>query len=218
MFHADGQMRVAARKSTLMKNIQVDVSQHLTVSPAAVIWTLEWPTHGTVATFISGFKIWLSLRLSGADVYFCFDQYHDYSTKSSNRFARATNSRVLHFTLTTPLPAQDTVLKNYTNKARLNALICEQVLSDNDFLYNSMQNHKLVVTENKSEPTQVSKGKKLPVWISLQCMKRLTSFLLNKPSILQKKIPNQESLWFLMTLTYSLCYCTSTGMRSFNQQ
>lgn len=52
------------------------------------------------------------------------------------------------------------MLKNYTNKARLNALICEQVLSDNEFLCNSTQNHKLVVTEDKSEPTQVSKGKK----------------------------------------------------------
>ena len=80
MFHADGQMRVAARKSTLKKNIQVDVSQRLTMSPtaiavdvSAVIWTLEWPAHGTVATFISGFKTWLSRQLSGADVYLCFD-------------------------------------------------------------------------------------------------------------------------------------------------
>jgi len=190
----------------------------IVVDVSAVIWTLEWPAHGTVATFISGFKIWLSLQLSGADVYLCFDRYHDYPTKSSTRSARATNSRVHHLTLTTPLPARDTMLKNYTNKARLNALICEQVLSDNDFLHNSTQNHKLVVTEDKSEPTQVSKRKKLPVWISLQRMKRPTSSLLNKPSILQKKIPNQESLWFLMTLTYLPCYCTSTGMRSFNQQ
>ena len=112
MFHADGQMRVAAGKSTLKKNIQVEVSQCLNMSPtaivvdvSAVIWTLEWPAHGTVATFISRFKIWLSLQLSGADVYLCFDRYHDYSTKSSTRSARATNSRVHHLTLTTPLPA-----------------------------------------------------------------------------------------------------------------
>ena len=113
MFHADGQMRVAAGKSTLKKNIQVDVSQRLTVSPtaimvdvSAVMWTLEWPVHGTVATFISGFKTWLSLQLSGVDVYLCFDRYHDYSTKSSTRSARATSSRVHHLTLTTPLPAR----------------------------------------------------------------------------------------------------------------
>ena len=90
---------------------------------------------------------------------------------------RATNSRVHHLTLTTPLPAPDTVLKNYTSKARLNVLICEQVLSDNDFLSNSTQNHKLVVTEDKSEPTQVSDEQKHPVWIFLQRMKRPTSSL-----------------------------------------
>ena len=90
---------------------------------------------------------------------------------------RATNSCVQHLTLTTPLPVRDTVLKNYTNKARLNALICEQVLSDNDFMRNSTQNHKLVVTEDKSEPKQVSEGQKHPVWIFRQCMKRPTSSL-----------------------------------------
>ena len=69
-------MLVAAVKSTLKKNVQVDVSQRFTMSPTAivyfvvdvlaVIWTLEWPTHGT---FMSGFKMWLSLQLSEADVY-----------------------------------------------------------------------------------------------------------------------------------------------------
>jgi len=100
------------------------------------------------------------LSLSGADVHLCFDRYHDYSTKSSTRSARATNNHFHHLTLTTPLSAWDTVLNNYTNKAWLNALICEQVLSDNDFLRNSTQNHKLVVTEHKSEPMQVSDGQK----------------------------------------------------------
>ena len=37
MFHADGQMRVAAGKSTLKKNIQVDVSQRLAVTPTAIV-------------------------------------------------------------------------------------------------------------------------------------------------------------------------------------
>lgn len=169
MFHADGQMRAAAGKSTLKKNIQVDVSQRLSMSPtaivvdvSAVIWTLEWPAHVTVATFISGFKKWLSLQLSTADVYLCFDRYYDYSIKSSIRSTRATHSRVHHLTLTTPLPARDAVLKNYTNKAQLNKLICEQILNDDDFLRNFTQNQKLVVTEEKSEPTQVHKGKKTP--------------------------------------------------------
>lgn len=167
MFHADGKMRIATGKSTLKKNIQVEVSQRLTISPtaivmdvSAVIWTIDWPAHGTIGTFISGFKLWLSRQLSEADVYMCFDRYHDYSTKSSTRSARATASRVHHFTLTTPLPARDAVLKNYSNKARLNTLICEQILSDKEFLQNVTHDHKLVVTGDNSVPTQVSKGRK----------------------------------------------------------
>jgi len=38
------------------------------------------------------------------------------------------------------------------------------------------------------------------------------------PSILPKKIQNQQSVWFLTTLTCLLCCSTSTGVRSFNQQ
>jgi len=37
MFHTVGQMWVAARKSTQKKNIQVDVSQRLTMSPTAIV-------------------------------------------------------------------------------------------------------------------------------------------------------------------------------------
>ena len=73
-------MWVDAGKSALKKNIQVGVSQRLTMRQAAivvdvsaVIWTLEWPASGTVATLISGFKIQLSLQLSEANL--CFNRY-----------------------------------------------------------------------------------------------------------------------------------------------
>jgi len=99
-------MRVAAGKSTLKKNIQMDVSQRLTLSPtaivvdvSAVIWTLEWPTHGTVATFISEFKMWLSLQL-----------LEPTSTCVSTGITitqpqAATTSRIHQLTLATPLSA-----------------------------------------------------------------------------------------------------------------
>ena len=90
MFQADGQMRVATGKSALKKNLQVEISQRLTTGPtvrvidvSAVLWTVDWPAHGTVDSFISNFKRWLSRQLSNADVYLCFDRYHDYSIKSS---------------------------------------------------------------------------------------------------------------------------------------
>ena len=106
------------------------------------------------------------------------------------------------------------MLKNYTNKARLNALICEQVLNDNDFLHNSMQNHKLVVTVDKSEPTQVSEGQKTPR-VDLSSTHEEADIFLTQQAI---HIAKEDPESFLMTPTYLLCYCTSTAVRSFNQQ
>ena len=90
---------------------------------------------------------------------------------------RATNSRVHHLTLTTPLPARDTVLKNYTNKARLNALICEQVLSDNDFLSNSTQSVTSQLLQRTSQsPRKCLKDKNTPcgsfvnAWLTQQAI------------------------------------------------
>jgi hypothetical protein len=59
MFNADGQMRVATGKSTLNNHIQEPTTIIMDVS--AVLWTVEWSAHGTVDTFISGFKVWLSV-------------------------------------------------------------------------------------------------------------------------------------------------------------
>ena len=85
MFQADGEMQVATGKSTLKNSLKVEVSQRLITSPTAIImdvsvvrWTVDWPTHGTVGTFISGFKAWLRVRLSEADVHLCFDRYRDF--------------------------------------------------------------------------------------------------------------------------------------------
>ena len=84
MFQADGEMQVATGKSTLKNSLKVEVSQRLITCPtaivmgvSAVLWTVDWPTHGTVGTFISGFKAWLRMRLSEADVHLCFDRYRD---------------------------------------------------------------------------------------------------------------------------------------------
>ena len=129
---------------------------------SAVLWAVAWPNNGTVDTFISGFKTWLSVRLLEADVHLRFDRYRDYSTKSTTRSARAAATRVHQLDLRTPIPAQDAVLKNSANKAQLNSLICEQILTDDQFLHNVTQHHRLVVTGYEAVPTQVSKGRKLP--------------------------------------------------------
>jgi hypothetical protein len=161
-FHPDGQMRIATGESMLKKNLQVEVSQRCTISPTAMVidvsallWTLAWPSHGTIEMFISGFKMWLSKWLINADVYLCFNRYFDYSIISSTRSTRANATHLHQLDPKTPLPARDAVLKNTTNKKQLNAIICDQILSDEEFLQNVMQDLKLVITEEKAVPTQV---------------------------------------------------------------
>ena len=132
------------------------------INVSALLWTIDWPINGTFETFISGFKIWLTRQLVGADIYLCFDRYRDYSTKNTTRSARAATNRVHQLELRTPLPARDAILWDSANKAQLNSLIYEQILIDDHFLHAVTQWHKLVVTGDKSVTTQVSRGRKLP--------------------------------------------------------
>ena len=122
MSNADGQMRVASGKSTLKNSLQAEVSERSTTIPtpivmdvSALLWTIDWPLNRTVETFISGFKIWLTRQLVGADIHLCFDRYRDHSTKSTTRCARAATTRVHQLQLSTPLPARDAVLRETRN-------------------------------------------------------------------------------------------------------
>ena len=129
---------------------------------SALLWTIDWPINGTVDTFISGFKIWLTRQLVGADIHLCFDRYRDYSTKSTTSSAGAATTRIHQLQLRTPLPARDAVLRDSANKAQLNSLICEHILIDDQFLHAVTRCHKLVVSCDESVPTQVSRGRKMP--------------------------------------------------------
>eukprot|EP00745_Piridium_sociabile_P037812 TRINITY_DN68984_c0_g1_i6.p1 TRINITY_DN68984_c0_g1~~TRINITY_DN68984_c0_g1_i6.p1 ORF type:complete len:1121 (+),score=248.01 TRINITY_DN68984_c0_g1_i6:81-3443(+) len=166
MFEADGTMRTTG-KSTLKTNLQVETSQRHVLNPTAIVvdvsallWTIAWPVHGTVTTFITTFKQWLSEKLDKSDIYLCFDRYHEYSIKSSTRTSRSTTARVFKLNLQTPLPPRDAVLKNYTNKVQLNKLLYEQILTDDAYLQVVTNSHALVVTGEEPVPTQVHKGQK----------------------------------------------------------
>ena len=174
MFQADGQMRMATGKSILKKNLQVEVSQRLLACPTAVVvdvsavlWTVNWPANGLVETFIEHFKEWLSARLSQSDVHLCFDRYREYSTKSATRSARASTARVHQLNLRTPLPPRDAILKNSANKARLNSLLIEQILVDEEFLRVATQDHRLVLTGD--DPCAYSGIKRLHITSSRSC-------------------------------------------------
>ncbi|KAG0726524.1 hypothetical protein GWK47_036353 [Chionoecetes opilio] len=153
MFAPDGTMRIATGKATLKKNLQVEISQRNALTPTAIVvdvsallWTVEWPVQGTVETFITTFKLWLSERLTESDVYLCFDRYHDYSIKSSTRNSRSMTARVYNLTLQTRLPSRDAILKNYKNKVQLNKLLCQHILTDDTFLEAVTDSHVLIVT------------------------------------------------------------------------
>jgi len=124
-------------------------------------------------------------------------------SKSSSRSARATTSRVHHLTLTTPLPAQELHQHGTAERAYLwSSAKWERLLTQFD-----RESQASCYRGQVKSPRKCLKDRKLPVWISLQRIKRATSFLLNKPSMLQKKIQNQECRWFLVTMTYLLCCC-----------
>jgi len=203
MFHANGQIWVATGKSTL-KTISMDVS--------AVLWTVDWLVHRTVDTFVSGFKVWLSVRLLETDVHLCFDRYRDYSTKSSTRSARASATTRFH----TPLPTRDSVLKYSANKIQLNTIIYKQILDDQDFLQDVTQEHQLVVTGDEAVPTQVSKRLKMS-YMDLVSTHEEADIIITQQAInIAKKMQNHMVVFYVMTST-CLPYCSSSiQMRSFS--
>lgn len=88
MFHADSLMLVATARSAMKKNIQVEVSQRLTITPtatvinvSAAIWTVDRPANGNVDMPVQASSC-CSQQLSEADVYLFFTRYYDFSACS----------------------------------------------------------------------------------------------------------------------------------------
>ena len=131
---------------------------------------------------------------------------------------RATNSRVHHLTLTTPLPAhtysaQELHQQGTAERAYLWASAKWQWLPEQFDAESQVSCYRVQVRAHAS----VWRTKTPRVDLS-STHEEANVFLTQQASILPKKIQNQQSMWFLMTLTCSLCYSTSTGVRSFNQQ
>ena len=91
MFHSDGSMRQDTGKACLKKCVGViRTSARIWAEPSvivvdisAVLWTIYWPSQGTVLTFVEPFKTWITNHLSSAEEYLILDRYYDFSTKSS---------------------------------------------------------------------------------------------------------------------------------------
>lgn len=166
MFDPTGEMRAATSKSSLKRQLLVEVSARTTASGTSVIvidgsallWVIPWPAEGTTTDYVNNVKHAIAKRLKVGDVHLVFDRYYDYSTKSVTRSARATGvSRVHELQLNTKLPPQKTVLTVTENKKQLINLIVKLLIEDKSF-HKYTQSHKLIVFGEDAAPFDISHG------------------------------------------------------------
>ena len=166
MFDSTGEMRAATSKSSLKRQLLVEVSARTSASETSVVvidgsallWVVPWPAEGTTTDYANNFKHAIAKRLEVGDVHLVFDRYYDYSTKSVTRSARATGaSRVHELQLNTKLPPQKTVLTVTENKKQLINLIVKLLIEDESF-HECTQSHKLIVFGEDAAPFEISHG------------------------------------------------------------
>ena len=156
-------MRLAKSKSTLKNNLQVEMSARLQLPPdviivdgCALLWTVHWPSKGTVQNLVDEFYKYIGEKLISSDVYLVFDHYYDYSIKSTTRKERAANLAHRHqFSIATPLPAQDVTLTSTENKVQLINIICEYLVKK---VAERMTSKRLIVTGSEDIPQEVHAG------------------------------------------------------------
>ena len=165
MFDETGEMRITKSKSTLKLKLQVEVTDRRSIHPDAIIldgcailWVINWPSHGIVEDYIKNLVHYISLSLALGDTYLVFDRYYDNSIKQTTRTSRAGNnaSRQHQLSLLTPLPPQKVCLTVTKNKVQLINLICVYLRERSDLL---PQNGKLlVVTGADPIPMEICNG------------------------------------------------------------
>ena len=138
------------------KHLQVEVSQRLSIPPtaavldvSAVLWTVTWPVHGTVDTFIHPSRHGLPdncksvIYISALTITLTIQQ------KVAPEQPKLQPLEFINSSLKLP---NATVLKTSANKEQLNALISNEILNDDAFLKSATASHKLVVTGEKTNP------------------------------------------------------------------
>ena len=158
-------MRVATSKSSLKRQLQVEVSARTSndravtiIDGSALLWVIQWPADGTVNDYAMKVQDVIEKKLQIGDVHLVFDRYHDYSTKSVTRSARATGaSRVHQLQLNCKLPPQKIVLTVSKNKKQLISLIVN-LFTNGELFHEHIRSHKLVVIGEKAAPIEVSNG------------------------------------------------------------
>ena len=170
-FREDGALRPATGKSSLRKCIGVTANTRLWGIPRVIIidfsaflWTIMWPSHGTLQLVIDEVKKELKEKLKWSDIHLIMDRYWDYSKKSCTRKLREETMTSRPQTLLPNMPniKKEHVLKCTHNKKQLNKLIYESIINDKDYLKESSRTHKLTVMHDNTVPFMVMKGRKIP--------------------------------------------------------
>ncbi|KAG0715840.1 hypothetical protein GWK47_011021 [Chionoecetes opilio] len=127
---------------------------------SAVLWVIHWPANGTVRDFVVNIKQYIQQKLTSSDVYLVLNRYQDFSTKSTTRCNRTTEtSRVHRLALDTPLLPQKAVLTVSENKSQLMDIICEELTRDTTFHQDYTMTHKLVIASSNNTPVEISYGR-----------------------------------------------------------
>ena len=166
MFDETGEMRISKSKSTLKKQLQVEVSARTVthskvtiIDGSALLWVVHWPIEGTVQDYVRNFRGHIERMLENGDVYLVFDRYYEYSSKSVTRSARnADASRVHMLQATTTLPSQKVALTVTENKRQIMDIICTELAQDKEFHQRCTKEHKLLITGQSRTPTEIGKG------------------------------------------------------------
>ena len=82
MFEDNGEMRITKSKSTLKRKLQVEQSSRTLPTPGTIVvdgctilWTIQWPKHGTVQDYVNNVLEYIFGKLQHSDVNIIFDRY-----------------------------------------------------------------------------------------------------------------------------------------------
>ena len=170
-FKENGEMRLATAKSSLRKSsgetVNKGASRNTTsiiIDVSAFLWTVNWPSKGTLEDVVKEIKKMLKEMLQVTDVHWINDRYRDYSTKSASRISREENmgSRLHNIRPSMPIIEKRFILKCSKNKQKFNTLIFENIMEDINFLNESTQNHRLIMMNENVIPYEIARGKRRP--------------------------------------------------------
>ena len=145
--------------------------------------------------------------LQESDVHWINDRYKEYSTKSACRLIREENmaSRPHDLRPSMPIIEKHHILRCSENKQRLNKLIYDSIVTDEMFLNESTENHKLVMVHENVVPQQFKKGKSRPR-LDLQSSHEEADIIVTKHAMICRGEPSSNIVLFQVTLM-CLPYC-----------